>query len=128
MPDDAGLKSVLGDTLQYWQEIENYVVSKYPQAGTEWKFPGEKHGWSYRIKDKKRVVVYLLPREGFFKTAMVFGEKAVNVIMVSNVAENIKTELAAAKAYAEGRGIRIEVRNKDVIRDIKTLIDIKLSH
>lgn len=128
IPDAENLKEALGNMFKYWQEIENYVFSKYPAAGTEWKFPGEKHGWSYRIKDKKRVIVYLLPREGFFKTALVFGEKATNAVMASNVAENIKAELAAAKAYAEGRGIRIDIKEGAILTDIKTLIDIKLSH
>lgn len=128
IPTVESLKSALQETYPYWQQIEGYTLTKYPAAEKEWKFPGEKHGWSYRIKDKKRVIVYLLPRDGYFKAALVFSEKATNTVMESSVDEKIKSHLMAAKAYAEGRGIRIEVQNSNIVRDIKALIDIKLSH
>lgn len=48
--------------------------------------------------------------------------------MQSTVSTGIKSELSSAKAYAEGRGIRIDVVNKDIIEDIKQLIDIKIAH
>ena len=50
------------------------------------------------------------------------------MVMQSEVSEDIKTELEAAKAYTEGRGIRIEVKNHEIVSDIKVLIDIKLAN
>jgi hypothetical protein len=61
----------------------------------------------------------LLPRDGFFKVALVFGQKATELILASTVSEDLKNELKAAKVYAEGRGIRVEVKNKSIIDDIK---------
>jgi len=128
VPTDDDLKPALGVTYKLWQQIAAYAHDKCPKANDEWKFPGEKHGWSFRVNDKKRVLVYLLPRDGFFKVAMVFGQKAFEAVMNSAVSEEIKQELAAAKAYAEGRGIRIDVRTDAVIKDIRELIDIKLNY
>ncbi|MBK6642512.1 MAG: hypothetical protein IPG39_15450 [Bacteroidetes bacterium] len=34
----------------------------------------------------------------------------------------------AAKSYAEGRGIRIDVRDNENIRDIQKLIEIKIAN
>ncbi|HBG69994.1 MAG: hypothetical protein A2W93_05730 [Bacteroidetes bacterium GWF2_43_63] len=126
VPTEADLKTALGATFVQWQSIVEYAHDTYPKATDEWKFPGEKHGWSFRVSDKKRVLVYLLPRDGFFKVAMVFGQKAFEAVMNSTVSEDIKHELSAAKAYAEGRGIQIDVRDKSVLNDIQMLIDIKL--
>jgi len=67
-----------------------------------------------------------LPREKFFKVALVFGQKATDKLLESNIAETIRTEIKAAKVYAEGRGIRIEVRDKSILADIKKLIEIKV--
>lgn len=125
-PTETDLKTALGAMFTLWQSIAEYAHSKCPKATDEWKFPGEKHGWSFRVSDKKRVLVYLLPRDGFFKVAMVFGQKAFEAVMNSTVSEDIKQELSAAKAYAEGRGIRIDVRDISVLKDIQMLIDIKL--
>ena len=126
LPNDTDLKALLGDTYQLWQLIKDYVISKYPKGFEEWSC--SKYGWSCRVKDKKRAIIYLLPRDRFFKVAFVFGQKATDIIMKSQIANSIKTELDSAKVYAEGRGIRIDIKNEMIINDIKELIDFKLAN
>jgi len=126
-PSRKDLLAALGKNFERWEEIEKIVYQKYPAAIAEWNFPGEKYGWSFRMKDKKRAILYFLPGNQFFRVAFVFGQKAVDKIMDSTISEAIKTELQAARVYAEGRGIRIEVKKKKVIKDISAMIDIKLA-
>jgi hypothetical protein len=102
-PDDFALKKALGSTYKLWNDIKEYVHKIYPDGKDEWNFPGQKFGWSFRIKDKKRVIIYLLPRDNFFKTAFVFGDKAFKEVMNSKVSEKIKNELSEARVYGEGR-------------------------
>jgi hypothetical protein len=78
------------------------------------------------MKDKKRAIIYLIPQDGYFKAALVFGRKATDEVMASPVSAEIKTELESAKVYAEGRGIRIEVWDERMTGDIKILVDIKV--
>lgn len=127
-PSNDELASSLGATNDLWKAIMDYVHLKYPKALDEWNYPGDKYGWSFRIKDKKRAIIYLLPRDKFFKVAFVFGQKATDIIMQSQISQAIKTELSAAKVYAEGRGIRIDIKNDNIIADIRKLIDIKIDN
>lgn len=126
-PGNKELTAALGETANLWYRIADYVHAQYPQAMDFWSYSGKKYGWSFRIKDKKRAIIYLLPRDKFFKVALVFGKKAFDSVMDSQVAESIKTELNAAKVYAEGRGIRIEVADDTFLKDIMKLVDIKLA-
>jgi hypothetical protein len=126
-PNDECLKVSLGTTYEFWQIFVDYVRSVYPKSIEEWSF-SKSGGWSFRIKDNRRAIIYLLPRDGFFKVAFVFGQKATDEVFKSRVATAIKTELESAKAYAEGRGIRIEVKDVGMINDIKNLINIKLEN
>jgi len=126
IPNDKDLQIELGEAYAFWKEIMDFVFLKYPKAAMEWSYPGSKYGWSFRLKDRKRVIIYLLPRERYFKAAFVFGQKAYELVLDSPISESIKTELAAARVYAEGRGIRIDVKDKNVIDDIKQLIEMKL--
>jgi hypothetical protein len=128
IPDDLLLIESLGDLHPVWMGIRDYVFNKYPSAMEEWNFPGQKYGWNFRIKDKKRAIIYLLPRDKYFFVAFVFGEKATKDALDSNIASGIKTTIESARVCAEGRGFRIEVRNGAIIDDIKTLIDIKLKY
>ena len=60
IPNDNDLVDALGNTYPLWQTIMDYVHSKYPKALDEWNYPGAKYGWSYRIKDRKRAILYFL--------------------------------------------------------------------
>jgi hypothetical protein len=126
IPDDGMLKSGLGASYKLWQCIESYVLKKYSEGKPEWNYSGVKYGWSYRIKDKKRAIIYLLPSEKYFRAAFVFGEKATTCILASTIDDAIKQELKEARVYAEGRGIRISIRDEKRLSDIYKLIEIKL--
>ena len=126
IPSTIELTNALGDTYHLWHFIEEYVHIQYPKSIVEWNCT--KNGWSFRIKDKKRTIIYLLPREKYFKVAFVFGQKAADVIMKSEIAAEIKKELDAARVYAEGRGIRIDIKNDQIVNDVKKLITIKLGN
>jgi hypothetical protein len=71
-PTAQNIRDALGETFDLWRQFIDFTKSLYPDAQEEWHFSGEKFGWSYRIKDKKRVILYLLPRDRFFKAALVF--------------------------------------------------------
>ena len=124
-PTERDLADNLGSTYQIWKQINKLVLQKEPFAKGEWNYPGKKYGWSFRIKDKKRAIIYLLPRDRYFKVAFVFGDKAVTEIIQSNIPDDIKEKITSAKKYAEGRGIRIEVKNDSILPDVEKLIDIK---
>jgi len=127
VPADADLREALGEKYELWMDIRDRVYEKYPNGTEEWNFPGKKYGWSFRIKDKRRAIVYLLPRDGEFLAAFVFGGKAFEEIKKSDVSAQIISDLEGARVYAEGRGVRIPVPDRSILKDIYSLIDIKLA-
>ena len=128
VPSHNELIMHLGETYPLWQLIREYVISRIPGANEEWNHSGIKYGWSFRIKNQKRTILYFLPRDNSFKVAFVFGQKATDLVMQSSVSNEIKKELELSRVYAEGRGIRIDLTNESLINDVKTLIDIKLAN
>ena len=126
VPTDKDLAGKLGLTFDLWIQLKDFVFEKYPKAIAEWYYPGIKYGWNFRIKDKKRAIIYFLPRDNYFKVAFVFGQKATDFILGSDISTEIKNDLEQATKYAEGRGIRIEIKDNQILADIKKLIVIKL--
>ena len=127
-PETADLEIPLSKTYPIWMEIRDFVLEKYPAAVEEWHIAVKKYGWGFRIKDKKRAIIYLSPRAGFFLVAMVFGQKATDQILNSDISVNIKEELMNTKVYMEGRVIRCEIHDKTFINDIKKLVEIKIAN
>lgn len=126
-PTAVQLQNALGSTFPIWEEFAAHTQKLNPAAVAEWHFASEKYGWSFRIKVKKRILIYLLPRDKFFKVAFVFGQKATNAIVAEELNESIKKELLAAKVYAEGRGIRLAIIDSTFKADVIKLIAIKFT-
>lgn len=127
-PTTDELKIALGDRFSLWMGIRDFVIGEYPPAIEEWHVSVKKYGWGFRLKDKKRAIVYLSPKNGWFIVTFIFGQKATDEILASEINQKIKTELMNSKVYMEGRVIRIEVGEPGVISDIKNLVLIKLAN
>ena len=125
-PEREDLKKALGKNFDLWDGIIKFVFKSHKDSFEEWNY--SKLGWSCRIKDKKRAIIYLMPYDKYFMSSFVFGEKAVKDSLNSNIADEIKNTIKSSKVYAEGRGVRIEVKNKKVADDVKELIRIKLNN
>lgn len=128
IPQTSELEIPLANTFSLWMEIRDYVFENYPAAIEEWHVSVKKYGWGFRIKDKKRAIIYMSPRIGFFKVTMVFGQKATDMILASDISEFIKSELLNSKVYMEGRVIRLKIHDSSVINDVRKLILIKLAN
>lgn len=127
-PDLKQLKQAIGNTYEVWNEIKKFVLAQYPNATEEWNYSGKNYGWGFRLKDKKRAIIYLTPCKNFFLFSFVYGEKATRKALKSNISKEIKDIIESAKVYAEGRGIRLEVHNNGNIIDMQELIKIKLEN
>jgi hypothetical protein len=122
------LLAVLKDTYDIWNDIKKFVHQQYPEVIEEWNHSGKNYGWGFRLRDKKRVIVYMIPCSGFFKVGLVYGENATKAALDSTISKEIKSIIENAKVYGEGRGFRIDITSKDLLEDIKKLITIKLSN
>lgn len=127
-PDDHRLAHALGENAIFWEAIKKHLAQKHGEANEEWKFYNTKSGWILKTLLKKRNLFFLIPLPGFFRLAFVFGDKAVSAVEKSDLPEDIKTELKNARKYAEGRGIRIEVKSQKDVEHVKKLIDIKVGN
>ncbi len=128
VPGEDDLRDVLKGTFPLWNDIKAFVYKNYPEAHEEWKYAGKTLGWGFRLRDKKRVIVYLTPANGFFRFSLVFSEKATNEAFSSAISQQLKDILTSARVYAEGRGFRVEVTTGEFMEDFKKLILIKLAN
>ena len=68
----------------------------------------------------------MTPCEGYFLASFALGEKAVKAAHDSDLPTSV-LRVISAKKYAEGRGVRLEVRNARAVRNVEKLAVIKMS-
>jgi hypothetical protein len=126
-PTAAALARALGDTKPLWYELVAHLEATYAPVTPEWKASRTSPLGFLRLIRKKRTILYLLPRDGHFLTAFVFGEKAAAAVRASDVPAPVVTALNEARVYAEGRGIRLETRTPQDVATMKKLAAIKMA-
>lgn len=128
-PSDRDLEVALGSSYYLFERIFKYLVDTYGNIYPEWKRYSKKTGWQLKILKGKRNIMFVVPFEGSFLVYFVFGDKAVDQVLQSNLSDEIKTELQNAKKYMEGRGIEISITEDTTsVEHIIKLIEIKLNN
>ncbi|MHC4134833.1 MAG: DUF3788 domain-containing protein [Planctomycetota bacterium] len=127
-PRKAELAKMLGRTSTHWDALRTRLAGEFEPLSEEWSFGGKKWGWTLRLKHKKRAIVYMTPCRRFFLAGFALGEKAVKAARECAVPAPMLAAIDAAPRYAEGRGLRLEIRNKKDLEGIVRLAMIKMAH
>ena len=123
-PDD--LTRMLGRSYAHWKAMRAHMVAQYGPVEQLWNFAGSKFGWSLRLKKKGRNLLYMTPCERHFLVGTVLGPRAVKAAHDEGAPDDVLAVIDAARTYAEGTGIRIEVRLKGDLELAKHLAALKM--
>lgn len=128
-PGDAELVAALGPSARLWDEFIQWMAEKEGIAEREWKgICVNKYGWSLRLKQKGRNVVYLGPGVGCFMVSFLLNEKALKAAKESRLPKAVADALAAAPRYPEGNGLRLIVQHSADLPAIRKIAMIKLAN
>ncbi len=126
-PQNDELAKALGRASTHWESLVDHLVSEYEPLTETWVYSGKPWGWALRLKHKKRAVVYLTPCDGFFIAGFALGEKAVKAARQGDLPAPVMNIIDSAKKYAEGRGVRVEIKSVRAVGVVRKLISIKMA-
>ena len=127
-PDPDELSDVLDAADRLWKQLVSMATETFDPVSEDWTWSGKKWGWSLRLKRKKRAIVYLTPREGYFVAGFALGEKAVDASRTSDLPPHVVELIDSAQKYAEGRAVRIDVRESDDVDHVLLLAELKMAN
>jgi len=127
-PEADDLVAVLGKAAARWDALLTHLHEQYPPAEEQWGFSGTKWGWGLRVKQKRRAILYMTPQEGFFYIGFALGEKAVSAAAEIRLPKRVVTAIEEAPRYAEGRGLRLDVRRDSDLGWVRKLAAIKMAN
>lgn len=127
VPEPGELTSALGPAAELWIDLTSAIRSDFDPLSEDWTWSGKKWGWALRLKHKKRAIVYLTPRAGFFVAGFALGEKAVEAARASDLPQPVLDLIDEAGRYAEGRAVRLEVRSKQDLESVLYIASLKMA-
>ena len=127
-PTESDLAKVLGNSHGLWRDLVADLRRDLKLDGGEWNSYSVKSGWSFRLQKKKRNLVHLGPRTGWFLASFILGKKAIAAAHKEKLPVRILKVLDEAKRYPEGTAVRIEVHGASDVRVVKTLAKLKFEN
>lgn len=127
-PSERALEAVLGKGNGLWVELRADLSSEFAPLNGKWSFSGKSHGWILQLRQKQRTVLYMVPCPGYFVASFALGEKACQAAHGSRLPTRVLEIIQHAPKYPEGRGVRLEVRNKKDLANVEALASIKMAN
>jgi hypothetical protein len=126
-PNMKDLEAALGRSFRLWSDLTAWLEERFEPTTETWQFTGEKWGWNLKVQKKKRAILYLTPQKKSFLAGFALGEKAVKAAVAAGLPDDVKKEIHEAPKYAEGRGVRLSVRNKSRNNAVKIIAEAKMA-
>jgi hypothetical protein len=126
-PTPAALDAMLGRSGGRWRDLIDHVGDAHGPIQKEWTYAGVNYGWSLRLKNGERAIVYLTPQKGRFLASFALGEKACHAAHGSGLSRGVIQIIDAAPKYVEGRGVRVPVKNRKVLEDVMKIATLKMT-
>ncbi len=126
-PSVKDLAATLGDSLETWKELTVWLTGKAIST-KEWYSFSPKYGWALRPKLKSRTILYMAPCAGCFRVSLILGARVVAAARARDLPKAVLKEIAGARRYAEGTGVRFLVKTAEDVVSVRTLVEIKLQN
>jgi hypothetical protein len=127
-PTDQELAGALAGAMGLWDELLHAIGTRFAPVTATWGCSSRSTGWGLRIAGAKRTILYMTPQEGCFLASFALGERAVEAARGSGLSAAFLEAIDAAPRYAEGRGVRLPIRNPDDVREVMRLAEIKMAN
>jgi hypothetical protein len=127
-PDASMIEEALGESYALLKQFFDQLNQEYNFLNDEWKFYGSKYGWSQKVYLKKRNLFFFSAAKDYFTIAFVFGDRGVQAVEKSDLPPVLINELVNANKYAEGRGLKIPVKNISDVEIVLKLVKIKVEN
>ncbi len=127
-PTREQLEDVLRGAARLWDELISRLGTELGPLSEDWTYSGKQWGWALRLKHKKRAVLYMTPAHGFFFVGFALGAKAVAAAHQSALSRSALDLIDNSQKFAEGRAVRLEVREGEDLGDVVQIARIKLAN
>ena len=128
-PSSEDIKQYIGEGSPVWSELLSYIEEAYQvKSKMSYSKCSAQPGWNIKYQKSGKSLCTLYPMEGYFIALVVVGAKEEEEVeMALGTFTPYVQELYRKSSFScGGRWLMIEVKDKSVLEDIKSLIAIRV--
>ena len=122
-PTTRELNALLGDSYAAFQAL----TQRGSAVTREWRRYNKTSPWVLKVSQGERTLFYATPKVGSFEATVVLGKRAAEAALQGGVSRKLHASIRAAPAYAEGRPVRVVVKDQADLAGVEQLVAIKLN-
>jgi hypothetical protein len=129
LPSYEDIRQYLGNEVSLWDELLAYLERAYQvQPKMAYSKCAAQPGWNVKYQKSGKSLCTLYPMDGFFIALVVVGakEEPQAEIALESFTPYVKNTYLRTSFSCGGRWLMLEVKDKNVLEDIKTLIAIRV--
>lgn len=92
----------------------------------EWKRRNDTTPWVLKVAQGGRTLFYATPKPGAFEATVLLGPRATEAALGGRVSKKLHGAIKASRVYAEGRPVRVVVKNAADAAGVEQLLAVKL--
>jgi hypothetical protein len=125
-PTEEIVFSHIGKTKALWISFFEYIQTHHPDIVKEWRYYRDGKSWLLKVTRKKKTIFWLSIFAGGFRTTFYFTDKAKEMILSSDLSDELKEQFQSPKNSGKIKGLTIIHTAKKNTDAAKILIGIKL--
>lgn len=111
---EVNLKALLG------------IIEANFKAKSEFKFYGRNYGWALNFRKSGKSLISIYPGNNMFTVQIILDRLQAENAISSDMSESIKGIISNTEEICEGKWIYIKVAPTNEIKDIETLLNIRM--
>ncbi len=121
-PTTRQLSALLGDSHAAFRTL----TQRGTAVSGEWKRYSAASPWVLKVSQGTRTLFYVTPKTGEFEVTVLLGKRATDAALAGRVTKALHASIRDARAYAEGRPVRVTVKGEKDLAGVEQLIAVKL--
>lgn len=119
------INQIIGLGKSNWDILNRYLTDEL-KIKSEFKFYGVNYGWALRYNKSGKSIIALYPDKDGYMVQLILNKNQVNQALAQVTNQHIKKLINETETIHEGKWIYVKINDKTDLKDIFTLINIRI--
>ena len=126
-PSPEVLQEVLADSYQVCEKTLAVITAEPYRLVPEWRYYNDGKQWLFKLTRKQKTIFWAAVGDNFFRITFYFGDKAEEIILKSDIPEELKKGFSGHKGFGKIRPVTVHLLEPNDVENVYKLIKLKIS-